>query len=714
MGYQNYAGVWLNQNDSSYDWLSNPSTPVSLAPGQDTVNIWQSYVLPAGVPNLIVFGDGQYAAGNAGNNIITADARNNLLYGGTGGDVFVGDGQNTTFIIAQGEGDKVIQNFTEGSDAVRLIGGPLTSFSAVQQAMSQHGADVVLNDGGTMILFRNATVGQFQAKDFQLPINMASLGPQTLAEDFNNPATIGTNWQTNFGYGGLASYTLTNNAEQELYVDPGFKGTGNQALGLNPFAFNNGVLTISANPVTAAQSAQMWGYHYASGMLESNFTQTYGYFEMRAQLPQGQGLWPAFWLLGPQNKEIDVLEGLGSDTRTAYNAVHSPIEPALGNASFNPYATGFHTYGLMWTAQNLTYYVDGAPVWQTATPADMNQPMHLIVNLAVGGNWPGAPDATTPFPANLQIDYVHAYALGGASPPPPPASPPPPPPISPPPPAGGGQVLTSTTNFPGSVMVGGAGDDTLNAGLGSDTMTGGAGADHFVFGKVPWAPGHVSDFQPGVDSLDVSGAYADGYHGADPVGDHYAMFVSDGHGGTAVLIDPDGPGGAAGFGYVADLEGVSPTGLTSAQVFGGSGGASPLPPPASPPPPPAGAPGQVLTSTTNFPGSVLSGGTGADTLNAGQGSDTLTGGAGADHFVFGKVPWSPAEITDFVHGQDVIDLRGIFAASGYAGADPVADHQLTLMSDGAGGTKVLVGASYFLHVDHVAPGAFTGSDWITH
>jgi beta-glucanase (GH16 family) len=420
MGYQNYAGAWLNENDAAYDWLANPSTPVSLGPGMDTVKIWQSYVLPSGVPNLIVFGDGQYAAGNSGDNIITADAAHNLLYGGAGGDVFVGDGQNTTFIIAQGEGDKVIQNFAEGSDTLRLIGGSLTSFAAVQQAMHQQGADVVLNDGGTMILFRNATTGQFQAHDFQLPINMAGLGAQTFAEDFNSAATIGADWQTNFGYAGnnLNSFTLTNNAEQEIYVSPSFTGTGSQPLGLNPFSFNNGVLTISANPVTAAQSAQMWGYHYASGMLESNFTQTYGYFEMRAQLPQGQGLWPAFWLLGPQNKEIDVLEGLGSDTRTAYNAVHSPIEPALGNASFNPYATGFHTYGLMWTPQNLTYYVDGAPVWQTATPADMNSPMHLIVNLAVGGNWPGSPDGTTPWPANLQIDYVHAYALGGSPPPP--------------------------------------------------------------------------------------------------------------------------------------------------------------------------------------------------------------------------------------------------------------------------------------------------------
>jgi len=719
MGYLNYAGVFLNQSDASYDWLANPTSPIVLGGGVDTVKIWQSYALPGSANNLIVFGDGNYAAGNDQANVLKAEASNNLIYGGRGDDVFVGDG-STTYIVAQGEGDKVIQNFAEGGDKLRLIGGALTSFDAVKGAMSQQGGDVVLNDGGTMILFRNMTVGQFQARDFQLPINKASLGAQTLNENFDSPATIGANFQTNFGYAGdgLNSFTLANNGEQEIYTSPSFHGTAGSPLGLNPFSFNNGVLTISATPVSADQSAQMWGYKYSSGMLESNFTQTYGYFEMRAELPHGQGLWPAFWLLGEQNKEIDVLEGLGSDTKTAFNAIHSPMVPALGNASFNPYADGFHNYGVLWTPQTITYYVDGAPVWQTATPADMNSPMHLIVNLAVGGNWPGSPDATTPFPANLQIDYIHAYALGDGSTPtsPPPASPPPvsPPPVSPPPiatpdPTGGGVTIASP-GF-GSSLAGGAGADTLVSFQGNETMTGGSGADVFLFRTMPWNPTHITDFQVGVDRLDVFNLFTDGYRGSDPLADQHAVFVSDGHGGTAVIIDTDGPGSADQWGtYVADLQNVSPVGLTSAQVFGGAGASPP------PPPPPAvgGGAGVVVGSTTNFPGSAVVGGAGDDTLNAGQGSDTLTGGAGADHFVFAKTPWAPAEITDFVHGQDVIDLRGVFAGSGYAGGDPVADHRLTLIDDGAGGTKVLYAGNYFLHIDHVAPGSLTGADWITH
>ena len=712
MAYLNYAGAWLTQSNGAYDWLANPTTPVSLSPGIDTVKIWQSYTLPDTVNNLIVFGDHNYAAGNNQDNVIQAEAPGDVIYGGRGDDVFIGSGSGTTFVVAQAEGDKVVQNFTEGADTLRLIGGPLTSFSAVKAAMTQQGADVVLNDGGTMIAFRNATLAQFHAGDFQLPMNPASLGAATYSEDFNDPATIAAHFTTNYGYAGtgLNSFTLPKNAEQEIYTSPSFQGTSNAPLGLNPFAFNNGVLTISAQPVTAAQSAQMWGYHYSSGLLESNYAQTYGYFEIRAELPQGQGLWPAFWLLGSDNKEIDVLEALGSDVKTANNAVHSNAVPALGNASFNPYSTGFHSYGVLWDPQHVTYYIDGSPVWQTATPSDMNSPMHMVVNLAVGGNWPGSPDATTPFPAQMQVDYIHAYALPDAgAPAPPPVSPPPPPPPPQPPAGGAGQVLTATT--PSATLVGGAGTDTLIASQGADHLTGGAGADSFVYRALPWSAGHITDFQAGVDKIDISALYSNGYAGSDPVADGYVSFVSDGAGGAKVLLDPDGPAGGNSIKFVvADLDGVAPSSLTSANVFGGAG--------AAPPAPPAGGAGQVLTATA--PGATLVGGAGADTLIASQGADHLTGGAGGDHFVFGQLPWSAGHITDFTPGSDLLDLRGLFAAIGYHGSDPLADGTLSFASDGAGDTRVLVKSAaspwptLVTTLDHVSPASLHSADWLFH
>jgi hypothetical protein len=250
-------------------------------------------------------------------------------------------------------------------------------------------------------------------------------------------------------------------------------------------------------------------------------------------------------------------------------------------------------------------------------------------------------------------------------------------------------------------------------------MTGGAGHDTFVFKAAPWTPTHITDFTPGVDRLDITGLYTDGYAGSDPVRDGYVRFISDGNGGTAVIVDPDGPAAGHPWGdYVADLEHVDPASLTSANVFGATAAAAipaavaaPLPPPTS---------GQILTA--HLSGDTLTGGAGDDTINASRGGDILTGGAGHDHFVFANEPWAPATITDFQHGQDVLDLRGMFAATGYVGTDPVADHYLSFISDGNGGTKVLFDPDgtanghpwpdYVIDLQHVDPSTMTSADWI--
>jgi len=152
-------------------------------------------------------------------------------------------------------------------------------------------------------------------------------------------------------------------------------------------------------------------------------------------------------------------------------------------------------------------------------------------------------------------------------------------------------------------------------------------------------------------------------------------------------------------------------------VFGGAATTTPVsPPPVSPP----ATPGVTLTSAVA--GDTLSGGVGGDTLNASQGADHLTGGAGNDRFVFNNEPWAPAVITDFTHGQDKLDLRGMFSHTGYTGSDPVADHYLTFISDGNGGTAVLFDkdgaangqqwADYVIDLQHVDPSAVTPADWI--
>jgi serralysin len=279
-----------------------------------------------------------------------------------------------------------------------------------------------------------------------------------------------------------------------------------------------------------------------------------------------------------------------------------------------------------------------------------------------------------------------------------------------------GVVLTSTVYA--DTLAGGAGADTLNAGQGPDKLTGGAGADTFVFKNLPWNAGHITDFQVGVDKLDLSALYAGGYHGTDPVADGYLSFVSDGAGGTKVMLDIDGAAAANPWPYtIVTLDGVAPADLTAAKLLDGQPAAT-APIVVAPPV----IPGLALTSTTY--GDHLTGGAGADTLTAGQGPDVLTGAAGADHFVFGALPWNAGHVTDFAPGTDVLDLRALFAQSGYTGSDPIADGYLKLESDGAGGTKVLFDTDgpgtanpwpfQITTLDGVAPSSLHASDWLFH
>src|SRR6185295_5699228 len=148
--------------------------------------------------------------------------------------------------------------------------------------------------------------------------------------------------------------------------------------------------TITATPTAPAAVYPTWGAEYTSGMLNTlgSFEQKYGYFEMRAQLPTSAGAWPAFWLLPhpyAPNAEADIMEGLGAtpnvDYRRAYGGEGSSQNVYDNVLTDNP--GGFHTYGMLWTAQTVTFYRDGVQVLTGATPSTWTSPMSMIVNLAV-------------------------------------------------------------------------------------------------------------------------------------------------------------------------------------------------------------------------------------------------------------------------------------------------------------------------------------------
>ena len=209
-------------------------------------------------------------------------------------------------------------------------------------------------------------------------------------------------------------HTLPSNGEKEYYVSADQFGS----LGVDPFSVNNGHLTIAANPTSSGAMSQTGGLPYTSGLLttEHSFAQTYGIFQMTAELPAGQGMWPAFWLLPTDHSwppEIDVMEVLGNNMTQLYTSTHSTATNPSGITKANTVtdmSNGYHTYAVDWEPNTITYYFDGQQVYQTATPADMHKPMYMLANLAVGGYWPGDPNSSTHFPADMNITSIKAYA----------------------------------------------------------------------------------------------------------------------------------------------------------------------------------------------------------------------------------------------------------------------------------------------------------------
>lgn len=215
-------------------------------------------------------------------------------------------------------------------------------------------------------------------------------------------------WRATLGDGSQFSRDCRSHVvddEIEPYLDPA-------AGRFDPFSVDEGVLEITAQPTPLRAARGIESYPYVSGLISTqpSFSQTYGYFEMRAELPRGKGLWPAFWMLPKDESwppELDVVESIG-DPSQVYMTAHSKHGNSFGaEARIAPNI--FHTFAVSWDERDLIWYIDGGEAGRVPTPDDMHKPMYLLANLAVGGNWPGAPDASTPFPAKLMIDYIRAY-----------------------------------------------------------------------------------------------------------------------------------------------------------------------------------------------------------------------------------------------------------------------------------------------------------------
>ncbi|UWP79116.1 lectin [Dactylosporangium fulvum] len=253
-------------------------------------------------------------------------------------------------------------------------------------------------------------------------------GPLTWSDEFNGPAGSAVDqskWRFDIGGSGWG------NNEQQYYTN----STRNAAMD------GAGNLVITARRENPGNYQCHYGtcqYTSARLLTSATFTQTYGRFEARMKLPRGQGIWPAFWMLGnnigsagwPTSGEIDIMENIGREPNTVHGTIHGPGYSGgegigAGYTIGSPFADGFHTFAVDWSPNLLIWYVDGNE-YQRRTPADLggdrwvfDHPFFMIMNVAVGGYWPGYPDGSTTFPQSLTVDYVRVYAQpGGGTPPP--------------------------------------------------------------------------------------------------------------------------------------------------------------------------------------------------------------------------------------------------------------------------------------------------------
>ncbi|MGW2262186.1 family 16 glycosylhydrolase [Streptomyces sp. NPDC001780] len=261
-----------------------------------------------------------------------------------------------------------------------------------------------------------------EARSAAVPAAAAAV---TFSDDFDGPAGAavdGGKWQIETG-------DNVNNHERQYYT----AGNSNAALD------GRGNLVITARKENPGNYQCWYGRcEYTSARLNTSgkFTSTYGHVEARMKVPRGQGMWPAFWMLGsdigqvgwPNSGEIDIMENVGFEPGTVHGTIHGPGYSGSGGIGAGytlpggqAFADAFHTFAIDWSPEAITWSVDGN-VYQRRTPADLggrswvfNKPFFLILNLAVGGYWPGDPDGSTSFPNQLVVDYVRVSTLDGGT-----------------------------------------------------------------------------------------------------------------------------------------------------------------------------------------------------------------------------------------------------------------------------------------------------------
>ena len=285
-------------------------------------------------------------------------------------------------------------------------------FILVFSLASSTGQLILGHGEGSSLAGKKSTTTQVQSTDGRKGETHPGADPKKgilLDEEFDGNKLGAFTWNTCHWWqdGGC---TIASNNELEWYLP-------------QQVSVSNGALHLTANR-SAVVASNGKDYSFASGMVTTGppvhneppkLAFTYGKVDVRFQLPSGRGLWPAIWLL-PANEnsrpEIDMLEVVGDDTgrlRMHLHPKNTSVQP-LGKDYLLPkgqsLAGDWHAISLDWSPGELSYFLDGKQVWQVTGKQVPDEPMYLVMNLAVGGEFPGKPDSSTKFPATFNIDHV--------------------------------------------------------------------------------------------------------------------------------------------------------------------------------------------------------------------------------------------------------------------------------------------------------------------
>lgn len=247
-----------------------------------------------------------------------------------------------------------------------------------------------------------------------MPVNKANAAPNwnlVWSDEFNGTSLNRANWTPEIGTGSGG----WGNNELQYYTDRA-----------------QNVQVTGGNLVITAQKESYGGMNYTSARIKTQDLKsfTYGKVEARIKLPSGQGLWPAFWMLGsnissvgwPKSGEIDIMERVNHNPYVN-GTVHWDAggHAEYGRVSGNLDFSQFHVYSIEWDSKYIRWFVDGQQFNEfyiengTGNTEEFQRPFFLLLNLAVGGNWPGSPNNSTPFPSQMLVDYVRVYQDSGAS-----------------------------------------------------------------------------------------------------------------------------------------------------------------------------------------------------------------------------------------------------------------------------------------------------------